>query len=176
MELELEEELEIQLLRNWGDLPILRIPGNTPSAERLSPFQLTNKFYGITFRSMRNTRTKILLMLVMLLSVSATVFCEGFERAILAGTTESIATVLNRTAGKGGSVSYFKPSLTNPKNVNYVYLGAVVKNGLGSAKYVMLVDKTNLTASVYQVIFKGKTVTISSYGLPDDTDTYCSVR
>lgn len=111
----------------------------------------------------------------MLMSVSTALFCEGLERAILAGTTDSVTTVLNRTAGKDGSVSYFKPSLSKPRNGTYEYLGAVVKNALGSAKYIMLVDKTNLTASVYQVVYKGKTVTISSYGLPDDTDTYAEV-
>ena len=124
---------------------------------------------------MRNTGTRKILFGLLFAVLSAMLFCEELERAVMSGTSETIAITTNRTAGKDGSVSYFKPSLSNPKNENYEYFGVSVKNDQGSAEYILLVDKISMTATMYQVVFKGKTITFLENGLPNDNATFAEL-
>ena len=101
-------------------------------------------------------------------------FSQGLDKAIVFGSTYSISETGNITAGPDGSVNFFKPKLTKPTNSNFEYFGSEVKNSLGSAKYIFLINKSSMTATVYQVFFGGKTITINN-GMPDDMETFSEI-
>jgi hypothetical protein len=97
---------------------------------------------------------------------------EPLKKAVMEG--ESIETIFNNMAGPNGSVSWYKPA-DQPQNTNFKNIGAKVKNGTKQIDMVLLVDTSDMTATMQTVSSDGKTIHYNQFGIPDDMDAFLEI-
>jgi hypothetical protein len=93
---------------------------------------------------------------------------EPLKKATLDGEN-TLETVFNGIAGHDGSVSWYSPP-EKPVNSNFKLIGAKVRSKTLTVDFILLIDTSNMTATMQSASFNGKTIRYNQFGIPDNIE------
>jgi hypothetical protein len=81
----------------------------------------------------------------------------------------TLETTFNGIAGTDGSLSWYIPP-EKPVNSNFKLLGVKARSKTLTLDCILLIDTSNMTATMQSASFNGKTIRYNQSGIPDNRE------